>query len=771
MFTPRVTEGDYIKQLGTAQKAISLHLPGSYSWLGTRRAMTKKFLLGMSSEDARSYLEFALQQDLYRYFYCTGGRVIEATESRPARASAAYVTALSAANAGEGSWQDDWIVDSSSGKQLVASRNGLRVLLEDGDTYVLHQAPSGQKTISVHAAKEMRYACPGYYLALGNAGGGGHPASTLRWYWNVTPLGAIEVVRILTECLNKEEIPFQLKALNDPSRYSRCDSVVLYTQKGNYAALAPLIEATHRQIEVHARVLVPAFTKWLAPGLAIAEDPGNGESFGSHRCKLLAEGIVRARQGGHRTISAERAFINDHFTASGLDITHPFLSAGSADHYTSFNSEESVWLNESILGETAAKEKGASVRSQALEHALDIGRELIDSAQWSDSFCTWFGSQQRVPNPTGGQPTKAWGTIGPALYQGSAGVALFLAELAACTENSDAAKTAEAAIRHSLLEAKAQRPDLNSGLFTGRAGVAYVAVRIGEVLGNPNLTRAGVELLAEIDCEKGTRDFDLISGLAGVATACLAAHALADSPQLVDVASSAGKSLIKASVRTAGGIAWKPSGSNRRKPLTGLSHGTAGAALALLEIQAVTGVPAYREAAEAAFAYERKSFDASEGNWPDYRWATGRGGRPSFATSWCHGAPGIALSRARSWSLTNDSISKNEAIVGLTTTAAAISSNLNRDTADKSLCHGLIGNIEVLNQASILLGKEDKDQQELVHRANWQLCQDQMSDLQTYGDKRLFADPGLMLGAAGLGMFFLRMSGKNVKSVLLLSCK
>ena len=44
-------------------------------------------------------------------------------------------------------------------------------------------------------------------------------------------------------------------------------------------------------------------------------------------------------------------------------------------------------------------------------------------------------------------------------------------------------------------------------------------------------------------------------------------------------------------------------------------------------------------------SYERERFDVDHGNWPDYR--EYKPDQPSiFMTSWCHGAPGIALSRA-----------------------------------------------------------------------------------------------------------------------------
>lgn len=43
---------------------------------------------------------------------------------------------------------------------------------------------------------------------------------------------------------------------------------------------------------------VPLFTKPLAPGLGLAEDPGDRLSFGQSRCRIAAEGLVRAHAQG-----------------------------------------------------------------------------------------------------------------------------------------------------------------------------------------------------------------------------------------------------------------------------------------------------------------------------------------------------------------------------------------------------------------------------------------------------------------------------------------
>jgi len=82
--------------------------------------------------------------------------------------------------------------------------------------------------------------------------------------------------------------------------------------------------------------------------------------------------------------------------------------------------------------------------------------------------------------------------------------------------------------------------------------------------------------------------------------------------------------------------------SLRRPPLTGFSHGAAGMAAALAGLAQATGAQRFADAAQRAVAYERSVFDAERGNWPDFR---SNNDANEFMLSWCHGAPGILLSR------------------------------------------------------------------------------------------------------------------------------
>ncbi|PWC31955.1 lanthionine synthetase LanC family protein, partial [Azospirillum sp. TSO22-1] len=129
---------------------------------------------------------------------------------------------------------------------------------------------------------------------------------------------------------------------------------------------------------------------------------------------------------------------------------------------------------------------------------------------------------------------------------------------------------------------------------------------------------------------------DVMDGAAGLALglAALRRHRPQDTA-LAAALTACGTAVLRASRAPAPGLRDWP---DRRRPgHAGLSHGAAGIATALAHVHAATGEPAWASAAAEAVAYEDTLFDADAGNWR-------RQGSGVTAT-WCHGAPGIALTR------------------------------------------------------------------------------------------------------------------------------
>lgn len=119
------------------------------------------------------------------------------------------------------------------------------------------------------------------------------------------------------------------------------------------------------------------------------------------------------------------------------------------------------------------------------------------------------------------------------------------------------------------------------------------------------------------------------------------------------------------------GTAWPPY-FPAQGPLTGLAHGASGIAWALLELTGLSGEKRFRTVALEALKYEDSLFSPERRNWPDLREMDERrhtddGGR-MFMAGWCHGAPGIALTRVCALKYVDSEKSRNEIEAGLETT-------------------------------------------------------------------------------------------------------
>ena len=235
-------------------------------------------------------------------------------------------------------------------------------------------------------------------------------------------------------------------------------------------------------------------------------------------------------------------------------------------------------------------------------------------------------------------------TLGADLYGGTSGIAVFLAELAAATGGAGCRRTALGAIRHALAREPELPPTLNLGLCSGRIGIALAAERVGSLLADDDLLERGLAMVRHLE-GTGT-EFDLIGGRAGAIVGLLALQDLLGEPGLLERASRYGEELIGLAVKRARSWSWPSPGNPRARHLLGFSHGASGAGYALCELAHATKDEAFRDAAEKAFSYERRLFDAREAKWPDLRAAAPSATRavlPAFMTAWCHGAPGIAL--------------------------------------------------------------------------------------------------------------------------------
>lgn len=180
--------------------------------------------------------------------------------------------------------------------------------------------------------KESFTAQPGSYFAFGPPELPG--TKWLRFYWNVTPQGAISLTRTATSLLTSLFIPFRLKVLLDTSTLRR-DAAVLYIPLQLWPAARDVISSISEQLNAAAELQpdTPLFTKRLRPGVGLAEDPQTGVSFGMHRSWLMARSLTRSYIADHTSDDQQWSDLNAEFAREGLSLQMPYLNAGSTVAY------------------------------------------------------------------------------------------------------------------------------------------------------------------------------------------------------------------------------------------------------------------------------------------------------------------------------------------------------------------------------------------------------------------------------------------------------
>jgi lantibiotic modifying enzyme len=393
--------------------------------------------------------------------------------------------------------------------------------------------------------------------------------------------------------------------------------------------------------------------------------------------------------------------------------------------------------------------------------ASAIGRRIVDAAIWDRGRCSWMGAAA--------DPNKPWRleyrALGPSAYDGTGGVGLFLAQLAAVTGEQSARRAALGAFRHALERANSLPSAGRDGLHAGVAGVALATARAATWMGEPELDARARALVSQSELPFGpNRCPDVVTGSAGSIIGLLALAEALDDRYLVERAVAAGAELLEHATVTPRGWSWPSPGYRYPRDLCGLSHGAGGIGWALVELFAATGDERFRAGATGAFAYERSWLDAESGRWPDLRPADQRRADwpragSSMTGTWCHGEAGIALTRLRAVAVLGSAAEARDAQIALETTRRHVTGLLGREIDDLSLCHGAAGSADVL----ITGGDQPPEVVALAHHA--------LDGRDGGGEPWPCAvpggtTPGLLLGLSGIGWWFLRLHDDRIPSPL-----
>ncbi|MFN0099649.1 MAG: lanthionine synthetase LanC family protein [Gemmatimonadaceae bacterium] len=400
-----------------------------------------------------------------------------------------------------------------------------------------------------------------------------------------------------------------------------------------------------------------------------------------------------------------------------------------------------------------------------------IVHELTRTAHRFGGEATWMGTTQDE-DLFSDELKFTYASLGPSLYGGTSGVALFLAEAAVLLNDSAARGLATESMRHALARAAHMPLDDRLGFYTGAVGVAWAAARAGRVLGDESLLVAARALLRPLPIERAAAPLDVIDGAAGTAPALLVLAEWCDAPFAREDALRLGERLLAcATVRPDGTLSWgDPEAPDDSSPhLTGFAHGAAGIAWALLRLAEATGDLRYSDTALRAFAYENSLFRQAVGNWPDLRGVERVDDDAPCGTGWCHGGPGIGLARARALALrlhrADGPDVRRDTITALSVVQRALSAHDTDPLADASLCHGTLGLVATACTLGDALGDSRAGCSAL---RSAERAADRWTDEPWRWPVGVVRgeNPSLMLGLAGIGHAYLRLADASLPSVL-----
>jgi hypothetical protein len=322
-------------------EALHVIAPTGYSWFGEPDEDNRALL--MSSAEAEEYLATRIQIRLYSDFYVHGtprpGPAYQVT--RPVTEPTGLVDRLRHANTGRYSTATGWSMVGRDGDRYVVERDGLKLWVRLSEILEGH-SDSGRlstgEAVTLRLSPHLLRLSPGFYSTQGESAFELKTTSMLiRVYWHVDAASAEHLVAAVTEVLNHARIPFRLKVANRTDRFDRADGGVLYLLSHSWPDAMPLLRVVHSRVGP-LQANVPAYTKRLAAGVGLAEDPGGGVSFGMSRCRLLADAVLRnCREEDAVEDRAEAVAL--YFASRGVDPDRPWLRTGARDRYPPWDAE------------------------------------------------------------------------------------------------------------------------------------------------------------------------------------------------------------------------------------------------------------------------------------------------------------------------------------------------------------------------------------------------------------------------------------------------
>jgi hypothetical protein len=206
-------------------------------------------------------------------------------------------------------WEPGWEVveRTDDGRWLVVQ--------DDLVLTVAHDEINGTRgRVKVRFPAERPRSNPGWLTVTGLRGPALPTGPLASCYLHLRTGSAATLFTDLVRYLDTLGLRFTARLLADPSSYGRPDSVVVTAPRVAIPSVLRMALGLHPRARDGFGDAVPAFTRAMAAGIALADEPPSGHGFGIARCRVIATGLVAAGPDAgpeerlavvHRTLASE----------------------------------------------------------------------------------------------------------------------------------------------------------------------------------------------------------------------------------------------------------------------------------------------------------------------------------------------------------------------------------------------------------------------------------------------------------------------------------
>lgn len=299
------------------------------------------------------------------------------------------------------------------------------------------------------------------------------------------------------------------------------------------------------------------------------------------------------------------------------------------------------------------------------------------------------------------------------LYDGISGIVLFLAKYLHDFEEKNA--SAEEIYHLAVLRLKAYTDEIHkkqiydknllTGIVNGESSVVYTYLYLFKLTGKRVWMIYAEKHFSIIErVWKEDSQLDYLSGNAGAIVVAVMLYKETGNLKYYEIAADMEKDLWKKGQETGNGYGWRLKGTDG--PLAGMSHGNSGFLMAYAALYECNHKAEYADKIQLLLRYEDSLYSEKAGNWKDLRESSGE----SFMNAWCHGAPGILLSRMKLEELFPEDMQIKKDRLN-----AADSLFYGEQDEKICLCHGMSGNLLIMKKYLRKYGnKKMKEQYEAL---------------------------------------------------------